>query len=109
MKRWTLDENLPLDEVADALRAGGVLLLPTDTIYGLHAIAANAEAVAKIQAMKGRDDTKPFIVLAASIEQLPELGVDAPAALAELWPAPLTVILPLTLERRAPSPAEGSE
>jgi tRNA threonylcarbamoyl adenosine modification protein (Sua5/YciO/YrdC/YwlC family) len=96
MIRWTLDE---LDAIAAALQRGAVILLPTDTIYGLHAVATNEEAVERIAAMKGRD-AKPFVVLAASMDQLNALGVqmqnDVRDALAELWPAALTAILPLT-------------
>lgn len=95
MIRWTLED---LDAIAEALKSGAVILLPTDTIYGLHALATNEEAVERIAAMKGRDG-KPFVVLAASMEQLNALGVQMPNdvrdALAEVWPAALTAILPL--------------
>jgi len=100
-RRWYIDDaptSLQLKEIAEALTAGSVVLMPTDTIYGLHAVAANEEAVARIAEMKGRDETKPFIVLASSIEQFPDLGITAPPEiltdLASIWPAPLTTILP---------------
>lgn len=100
--RWSFTGNpsaSQLDEIAAVLRSGGVLLLPTDTIYGLHAVATDEAAVARIAGIKGRDESKPFIVLAASVDQLSSLGVvageDQIAALEALWPAPLTVILPL--------------
>lgn len=101
-RRWHIDDaptTLQLNEIASALTGGAVVLMPTDTIYGLHAVAANAAAVARIAELKGRDEAqKPFIVLAASVEQLPELGITAApetiAALDELWPAPLTAVLP---------------
>lgn len=99
---WRVEEqptSLQLAEIARTVEGGGVVLLPTDTIYGLHAAARHAGAVDRIAAMKGRDEAKPFIVLAASVEQFPSIGVTAPeetiAALAEIWPAPLTAILPL--------------
>jgi tRNA threonylcarbamoyl adenosine modification protein (Sua5/YciO/YrdC/YwlC family) len=96
MKRWRADgeptEDV-LDEIADALRAGGVALLPTDTIYGLHAVATNVRAVARIRELKERGDEKPFVVIAASVEQLEQLGAIIPDALREIWPAPLTAIL----------------
>jgi L-threonylcarbamoyladenylate synthase len=101
-RRWQIRDAptaLQLTEIAKALAAGSVLLLPTDTIYGLHALALDADAVARIADLKGREETKPFIVLAATIEQLHQLGVHADAeimdALASIWPAPLTAILPL--------------
>jgi L-threonylcarbamoyladenylate synthase len=99
-RRWTIAEEptpLQLGEIADALRQGKVVLMPTDTIYGLHAVAANEAAVARIAELKGRDGNKPFIVLAASIGQLDALGVSVSAdhlqALEAIWPAPLTAIL----------------
>jgi len=102
-RRWHIDDAptaLQLNEIAKVLREGRVALLPTDTIYGLHAVATDADAVARITDLKGREETKPFIVLAASIDQLRELGISASAELLEqldsIWPAPLTAILPLS-------------
>ena len=96
MKCWTIDgepSDAQLAEIAEAFTAGGVLLLPTDTIYGLHALASNREAVARIAKMKERDGAKPFLVLAASAAQLEELGCVVPEILNDLWPAPLTAVL----------------
>lgn len=108
MRRWYIKDApsaLQLNEIAQLLRAGKVVLLPTDTIYGLHAVATNQEAVDRIGELKGRDDTKPFIVLAASVDQLTEIGIEAEIDLLRrlnnIWPAPLTAILPL----RTPIPA----
>jgi L-threonylcarbamoyladenylate synthase len=96
MKRWRVDgepSDDVLDEIADVLRAGGVALLPTDTIYGLHAVAANEEAVARVRSMKERGDQKPFVTIAASAEQLERMVSAIPDVLREIWPAPLTAIL----------------
>jgi L-threonylcarbamoyladenylate synthase len=82
-----------LAEIAEILLRGGVALLPTDTIYGLHAVAANEAAVARIAELKGRGDDKPFVVIAASADQLRAFGADVPAQLEALWPAPLTAVL----------------
>lgn len=96
MKRWRVDgepsEDV-LDEIADVLRAGGVALLPTDTIYGLHAMATSEQAVEKIRSMKERGDDKPFVIIASSVEQLEKLGAMIPDALRNIWPAPLTAIV----------------
>jgi L-threonylcarbamoyladenylate synthase len=101
-RRWSIAEApsaLQLTEIARTLAEGNVVLMPTDTIYGLHALALDDDAVARVVALKERSETKPFVVLAASLDQLPLLGVDAPpetlAALGSIWPAPLTAILPL--------------
>ena len=108
MQRWdftTAPADAQRDEIVQTLRAGGVVLLPTDTIYGLHALATDRAAADRVAEIKGRDDTKPFVVLGAGLVQLEEIGIDARPevrnALLELWPAPLTAILPL----RHPIPA----
>ena len=96
MKRWRVDGDPSddvLDELAGILRGGGVALLPTDTIYGLHAVATDERAIARIAAIKGRPDDKPFVVIAASIDQLRALGATIPDPLGKIWPAPLTAIL----------------
>lgn len=96
MRRWEIDGELTAAQIAEIvalLRSGGVVLMPTDTIYGLHARADDANAVEKLAAIKGRDDTKPFIVIAASAEQLESFGATVPPILREIWPAPLTAIL----------------
>lgn len=107
-RRWHIEDRpsaVQLTEIARLLNGGCVVLLPTDTIYGLHARALDEQAVARVAEIKGREETKAFIVLASSVEQLRELGIDADpeilASLASLWPAPLTAILPL----RQPVPA----
>lgn len=100
--RWRITDRptaLQLHEIARLLLDSSVLLLPTDTIYGLHAVATDAAAVDRIVGLKGREDTKPFVVIAASPDQFPQLGIAADpeilAQLASVWPAPLTAILPL--------------
>lgn len=84
-----------LDHIAAVLKAGGVVLMPTDTIYGLHGLASDANVVARIAALKGRDAEKPFVVLGASPEQLESFGCLIPDVLRSLWPAPLTAIVRL--------------
>src|SRR5688500_11055348 len=108
MRRWYNKEApsaLQINEIAQLLRDGKVVLLPTDTIYGLHALATEPAAVERIAELKGREDNKPFIVLAASIDQLTDIGIEAEVDLLRrlnnIWPAPLTAILPL----RQPIPA----
>lgn len=81
------------------LLGGGVVLMPTDTIYGLHALADHANAIQRIVDMKGRGEDKPFVVVGSSIEQLEDLGAtfSGPTReiLEQLWPGPLTAIVPL--------------
>src|SRR4051812_44052802 len=96
MRRWPVDGE-PSDDViaavAEVLLGGGIVLLPTDTIYGLHAVATDAAAVARIAALKGRGDEKPFVVVAASAAHLRAFGATVPGELESLWPAPLTAVL----------------
>src|SRR5712691_1904881 len=92
VKRWQLagaPTDRQLDEIVELLRSGGIVLMPTDTIYGLHGIPQTADRIAKI---KGREQ-KRFVTIAASIGQLESLGVQIPDVLREIWPAPLTAIL----------------
>ena len=83
-----------LDTIAAALKDGQIVLLPTDTIYGLHAAAGNAAAVEAIAALKARDESKRFVVIAASTDQLLAYGAVVPDVLRSVWPAPLTAVLP---------------
>ncbi len=102
MKHWHFS-NVPtpqqIDDIADCLGDGAVLLLPTDTIYGLHALADSEDAVARVAAIKGRDGDKPFVVLGASAADFEKIGITIPERYRQqldgLWPAPLTAILPL--------------
>jgi len=86
-------------DIASILLGGGVVILPTDTIYGLHALANNEAAIQRIVAIKGRGEDKPFVVVGASIEQLEQLGaqfdVSTRKIVNELWPGPLTAIVPI--------------
>ncbi|MDQ6799298.1 MAG: L-threonylcarbamoyladenylate synthase [Acidobacteriota bacterium] len=95
MKRWPIDgapTESQLEEITALLRSGGIVLLPTDTIYGLHALASDASS-AKIAAIKARDAEKRFVIIAASISQLDAMGAEVPPMLNNIWPAPLTAIL----------------
>jgi len=80
-----------------ALRAGEVIGLPTETVYGLAADAMNPAAVARIFALKGRPLDHPLIVHIAGIEQLPRFAREIPNSARQLaaafWPGPLTLIL----------------
>lgn len=89
--------NTPIDEALALLKAGELVAIPTETVYGLAADAANPQAVAKIFAAKGRPSDHPVIVHIAGVAQIDDWAQDvSPAArkLAEaFWPGPLTLIL----------------
>ena len=81
-----------------ALRRGEVIGLPTETVYGLAADAGNAQAVARVFALKQRPADHPLIVHLGSAAQLDEWARAVPEAARELaaryWPGPLTLVLP---------------
>jgi L-threonylcarbamoyladenylate synthase len=81
------------DNLVKLIKNGSVGLLPTDTIYGLSALALNKEAVERIHKLKGRDGNKPLIVLIANIEQLKELGLEMEQAelVKKYWPGSLSL------------------
>jgi len=96
MSGFLTEADLP--RVAELLRSGEIVALPTETVYGLAADALNAAAVAKIFAAKGRPFNDPLIVHAASPAAVREIIGAPPPAFAALaarfWPGPLTLVLP---------------
>lgn len=85
-------------EAAAILRAGGLVALPTETVYGLGGLAADPRAVAAIYRAKGRPSFNPLIAHVADVAAARREGIfDARAEkLAEaFWPGPLTLVLPL--------------
>lgn len=84
-------------KAARTLESGGLVAVPTETVYGLAARADSAEAVAKIYAAKGRPDFNPLIVHVAGVEQAEayaDFSPEARALTAAHWPGPLTLVLP---------------
>ena len=86
-----------VDEIVAVLERGGVVVLPTDTVYGLAALASSPAAVERVFELKGRQADVPIAVLCASADQALELaepvaGADRVAA--RFWPGPLTLVLP---------------
>ena len=86
-----------LAEALKTLRAGGTILYPTDTVWGLGCDATNPEAVAKIYAIKRRSEAKSLVLLAANLDmvakyvrQVPSMAVD----LVEVNDKPMTIIYP---------------
>ena len=81
-----------------ALRAGGLVAFPTETVYGLGADARDPAALRRVYALKGRPATHPLILHLAAAADLPRWVASVPpdaAVLAErFWPGPLTLVLP---------------
>ncbi len=84
-----------LESAVTALRAGEVIVVPTDTVYGIAALPDAAEAVQRIYVAKDRPEGLHLPVLAASLDDVLALGVEFTAAASVLaarwWPGPLTL------------------
>src|SRR5512135_891774 len=89
-------EDRPLVLAAEVVQAGGLIVYPTDTLYGIGANAWNAGAVLRVQHVKQRVEKKPILVLIASLESLHGLTEEISPAAQQLmdtfWPGPLTLV-----------------
>jgi L-threonylcarbamoyladenylate synthase len=99
--RWRPGD--PVAPIRALLEMGGVLAIPTESSYGLAADPRNAEGIARVYGLKGRDGSKALPLVAAGRGQIAALGLDVGALerpelaplVARWWPGPLTVVLPL--------------
>ena len=91
-------DKTKIEQAARIIREGGLVVFPTETVYGLGANALDASAVRKIYALKGRPETSPLIVHVASIEQAKEIAAEwlpeAERLARRYWPGPLTIVVP---------------
>ncbi len=100
METLLLSDHCPDDiqRAGDILRRGGLVAIPTETVYGLAANALDGEAVKKIYKAKGRPSDNPLIVHISRFSQLAPLVREVPESAQKLaaafWPGPLTIILP---------------
>lgn len=89
-----------IDEAAAILHRGGLVAMPTETVYGLAGVATNPDAVAAIFEAKQRPAFNPLIVHVAHADRLRDYVRDVPPVAATLidrfWPGPLTLVLPKT-------------
>jgi L-threonylcarbamoyladenylate synthase len=86
-----------MNKALEILRNGGVILYPTDTVWGIGCDATNPEAVAKVYAIKKREDSKSLVLLASDmdmicryVKEIPEMAVQ----LVEVNDKPMTIIYP---------------
>lgn len=84
-------------ELGEALLEGKTAVIPTDTLYGLAVSALDNSAVERLYELKGRDRSKPFIILLDSLAGLERFGPAVTPETAEilqcLWPGPISIIL----------------
>ena len=87
-----------LQAAAGIIRSGGLVAIPTETVYGLGANGLDPDAVRKIFAAKGRPQDNPLILHIHDAAQLPDFCREVPAAAwllaGRFWPGPLTMVLP---------------
>jgi tRNA threonylcarbamoyl adenosine modification protein (Sua5/YciO/YrdC/YwlC family) len=92
------DDPSAVERAAEALLAGGLVVLPTETVYGLAALASDPVATRALFERKGRGADVPVAVLCADAEQALALSHRQPSRATELaeahWPGPLTMVLP---------------
>lgn len=90
-------KSLDSQELIESLKNGGVAVIPTDTIYGIVGLASSKEATERIYELKGRDKSKPFIVLISSVDDLKlldiELDEDSRKLIQKYWPGKVSIVL----------------
>ena len=103
MRHLPVDPREPseaiLQEAAAALRAGGVVAYPTDTLYGLAVDPRSDAAVRRLFAVKGRNAASAIALIAADVHQAEQAGAFDAAArrlAAAFWPGPLTIVVPMS-------------
>jgi L-threonylcarbamoyladenylate synthase len=82
---------------ADTISAGGVVVFPADTVYGLACDPLNGEAVSRLYALKGRPPDKPAAVMLFGLDDLPPLGPRTRAFAGRLLPGAVTLLIPSEL------------
>lgn len=95
MNRISMNDPESIQKAVAVLRAGGVIVYPTDTAYGLGVDATNPKAVEKIFTIKGRDSSKPVPVIVGSVEQAGKyvvFNVDGEKLVRTFWPGALTLV-----------------
>lgn len=101
-----------ISETLDVLKKGGVILYPTDTVWGLGCDATNPEAVARIYEIKRRSDSKALVLLASDmdmicrfVKEIPDIAVQ----LVEVNDRPMTIIYPGAIHGKAPAGGQKAE
>jgi L-threonylcarbamoyladenylate synthase len=95
------NSNLAIQEALNVLREGGLVAFPTDTVYGLGALAFNGKAVESIYSAKDRPVDKAIPILLGDLDELSKVTSSLPPMAGKLasrfWPGPLTLVVPKNL------------
>jgi len=96
--RLPVTDPLALSRALEILRSGGLVAFPTDTVYGLGALAFNQQAIESIYRAKDRPIEKAIPILLGDVTDLDQVADSVPALArrlaARFWPGPLTVVVP---------------
>lgn len=102
-----------LKDAAELLKAGQLVAFPTETVFGLGAIANNEQAVNDVFKAKGRPNDNPLIVHVSQVKQVHETVAEvnalAESLMKEFWPGPLTIVFPLKDDVFAPNVTPGKK
>lgn len=103
-------QRVAVPGVVEHLRSGGLILYPTETVFGLGGLVA-AAPLERLSALKSRDEEKPFLLLVSELAQAPGLHwTQAARLLSEaFWPGPLTLVLRATDRRYPPGVASADD
>lgn len=100
---------MEIQKALEVLRKGGIILYPTDTVWGIGCDATDPQAVAKVYAIKRREDSKSLVLLASDmdmicryVKEVPEMAIQ----LVEVNDKPMTIIYPDAIAGPAPAGAD---
>lgn len=92
-----------MNELINLLKNGGIVVMPTDTIYGIVGLALNSKTVEEIYRLRKRALDKPMIILISSLEDLEKFDIELTQKQTEFlqknWPGPLSVVLEVKSEK----------
>src|SRR5436190_6962704 len=92
-------------QATDLLRGGGVVVLPTETVYGAAAVLSNDRGTGRLKAIRGTVEDKPFTIHLARREQamryVGEVGEIGTRLMRKLWPGPVALVFDVPANRRA--------
>ena len=112
MVRRVADDVAGRDEAIAVLRSGGVIALPTDTVYGIAVALETPGGIEQLYAAKSRPPDKAIALLLADVDQAAEIGELSEAArmlAGAFWPGGLTLVVPRRMDRPLPAALTGGE
>ena len=93
-------ENKELAKAVEILKSGGLVVMPTDTIYGVHCVALEKGAIERVYRVRERDQGKPCIILISQTEQIELFGIGVfkrtKKFFQRIWPGKVSIIIPIS-------------